>query len=298
MNRIISILIWIAISQIVSGQKVPSKIDRISSKRAVEKLISSLNNRFKEFTLISDSINIQSFFKLDFDKNGLTDLLAIGTLPFTVIRGDNTDTEFEYHTIVVMDHGKDSFQLISLTRGNNHHFAYPSIVNDSIVTLDQKALIFKFGDFIEFNPHPKIYEIEKIEYETTPCFGTCPVFRIIINKDKTGLFNASKYNSETEIPPFEIPGKAANSKEVKGVFRTVVREDSYSNIIELLNYIDFPKLNNNYSVNWTDDQSCTLTITYSNGQKKEIHDYGLIGTYGLDRLYQLFFELRFNQKWK
>ena len=119
-----------------------------------------------------------------------------------------------------------------------------------------------------------------------------------INKDKTGLFNAVKYNSETEIFPFEIPGKRGSSKEIKGVFRTVVTDNSYSNIIDLLNYIDFPNLKNNYAVSWTDDQRCTLTITYNNGQKKEIRDYGLIGTYGLDRVYQLFFDLRFNQKWK
>ena len=288
----------IVISQIVSGQKKLSKIDRLSSKQEVEKYIFSLSNRFGEFTLIADSLNIQPFSKIDFDKNGLTDLLAIGTFPVDVINGDDLIKGHEFHILVVMDYGKDSFQMISLTRGFIHHFVFPKIVNDSIITLNQKALIFKFGDFIEFNPHPKTYEIEKVEYQTAPCYGTCPVFRIEINKDKTGLFKASNYNSETEILPFESPGKPGNSKEIKGVFRTVVRENSYSNIIDLLNYIDFPNLKNNYSVAWTDDQSSTLTITYNNGQKKEIRDYGLIGTYGLDRLYQLFFELRFNQKWE
>ncbi|HEU5166063.1 MAG TPA: DUF6438 domain-containing protein [Chitinophagaceae bacterium] len=298
MKRIILISILIVISQIVSGQKKLSKIDRLSSKQEVEKYIFSLSNRFEEFTLIEDSLNIQPFSKIDFDKNGLTDLLAIGTFPIDDINGDDLIKEHEFHILVVMDYGKDSFQMISLTRGFIHHFVFPKIVNDSIITLNQKALIFKFGDFIEFNPHPKKYEIEKIEYQTAPCYGTCPVFRIEINKDKTGLFKASNYNSETEILPFELPGKPGNSKEIKGVFRTVVRENSYSNIIDLLNYIDFPNLKNNYSVAWTDDQSSTLTITYNNGQKKEIRDYGLIGTYGLDRLYQLFFELRFNQKWE
>ena len=297
MYRVILISILIVISQIVSAQKKLSKIDRINSKQEVEKLISSLNNRFEEFTLIADSLNIQPFSKLDFDKNGLTDLLAIGTFPLQIIAGDSIIKDYEFHNLVVMDYGKDSFQIINLTRGYSRGFVVPKIINDSIITLNQKALIFKFGDFIEFNPHPKTYQIEKIEYQTTPCFGTCPVFLIEINKDKTGLFKASKYNSETKIYPFEIPGRAA-PKEIKGVFRTVVREDSYSNIIELLNYIDFPNLKDNYSVDWTDDQSCTLTITYNNGQKKKITDYGLLGTYGLDRLYQLFFELRFNQKWK
>ena len=154
-------------------------------------------------------------------------------------------------------------------------------------TLQQKDLIFKFGDFIEFNKSPKTYKIEKIEYTTGMCFGTCPAFSIEINKDRKGTFKAEYYNTKTK-----------NSKEVNGTFKTDINEKSYSEIIGLLNYIDFPNLKDDYSVSWTDDQTCNLTITYNNGQKKKIKDYGLIGTYGLDRLYQLFFELRFNQNWK
>ena len=40
------------------------------------------------------------------------------------------------------------------------------------------------------------------------------------------------------------------------------------------------------------------TVTYDNGKVKSIRDYGLLGTYGLDRVYQLLFELRENQKWE
>ncbi len=52
-----------------------------------------------------------------------------------------------------------------------------------------------------------------------------------------------------------------------------------------------------YAVNWTDDQASILEITFDNGKVKKIYDYGLIGTFGLDRVYQLLFKLRENQKW-
>jgi hypothetical protein len=57
-------------------------------------------------------------------------------------------------------------------------------------------------------------------------------------------------------------------------------------------------LQNNYAVNWTDDQTCTLTITYNNEQTKTITDYGEIGTNGLRIIYDRLFALRKNQKWK
>ena len=148
-------------------------------------------------------------------------------------------------------------------------------------------LTFKYGDFVEYNSNPKSYSIEKIEYQTTMCYGTCPKFYISILKDKSSIFKAEAYNRELRNP-----------KEIKGVFNTTLSDTSFLEIINLLNYIDFPNLNDNYAVGWTDDQTCTLTITYDNGQTKAIKDYGLIGTYGLDKLYQLLFDLRFNQNWK
>ena len=87
-------------------------------------------------------------------------------------------------------------------------------------------------------------------------------------------------------------------KEVESFIKSIDKEKDYSKIVELLNYIDFPNLKDNYAVNLTDDQTCTLTIIYNNGKVKKIEDYGLIGTFGLDRFYSLMFELRFNQEWK
>jgi hypothetical protein len=88
------------------------------------------------------------------------------------------------------------------------------------------------------------------------------------------------------------------SKAVSGKFSTQINEKEFTEIIDLLNYIAFPNLKNEYAVSWTDDQSCTLKITYDNGATKKIDDYGMIGTYGLNRVYEMLYELRFNQKWR
>ena len=210
---------------------------------------------------------------------------------------------YDFVIFVVMNYGQDSLKLNRLTRRSFQDCSFPKILNDTLIryyfkpefdwtnkeqpSLQYIDLTYKYGDFIEYNSKPQNYSIEKIEYQTSMCFGTCPKFYISILRDKSAVFKAEIHNRESR-----------DSKEIQGVFSTTLRDTSFSEIINLLNYIDFPKLKDNYSVGWTDDQTSTLTVTYNNGQVKKIKDYGLIGTYGLDRLYQLLFALRFNQTWK
>ena len=146
--------------------------------------------------------------------------------------------------------------------------------------LSSDTLIFKFGDFIEEKNVAANYRIEKIDYSTTGCYGTCPIFEMSIDSNRTASYVATRFNKK------------------QGKFKATLDSFNYGQLINLLNYIDFEKLNSNYSVGWTDDQRCYLKITYDNGKTKTINDYGLIGTFGLSRVYQLLFNLRENQSWQ
>lgn len=308
-HKSLFIIIFSLFIQTTFGQNKEVDIDKLETKEDVELFIHSLDKTYEKFELksiaefngnyidvdfcrrISDSLEItDSFYKSDFDKNGLTDLLLIGDY-------------YDFNILVVMNYGKDSLKVNRLTRRISRDCVFPKIVNDTIIDLyyrtqpnwnskekfgvEKKSLTFKFGDFIELNENPTKNNIEKIEFKTSVCFGSCPSFQMIINQDITAVFIAEIYNRETR-----------KSEEIIGKFKTVLKEKSYTEIIDLLNYINFPELKESYSVNWTDDQTSNLKITYDNGKVKEISDYGLIGTYGLDRLYELFFELRFNQNWE
>lgn len=232
----------------------------------------------------ADSLGVKPWQKADFDNNGLSDLLVYGFWG-----GDP-------YLIAVIDEGKE-FVFRSLNRGfGDEYFPVIKTFDDrdflilnrgckfyrdcKIKIISTDTLIYKFGDFIEPNFKPSVYKIKKIEYSTTMCFGTCPVFELEINSDRTAKYNAIQYNDE------------------EGKFKTILDTARFNSIVSLLNYIDFPNLKDDYSVNWTDDQSCTLTITYDNGHKKSISDYGEIGTYGLQIIYKELFALRGNQKWK
>ena len=110
-----------------------------------------------------------------------------------------------------MDFGKDSLKLYQLTRRSFQDCAVPEILKigdqtfinyhyksepswrgkDQKSEIRNKILVYKFGDFIEYNINPKKYNIEKIEYQTTMCFGTCPKFSIVIDTDlKVNLTDA------------------------------------------------------------------------------------------------------------
>ncbi len=310
MKQSILILLIIFMGRNIFAQRIISKIDSFNNEKDVENLIHKLDEDYKEFKIkkirdfreehgenkfckqIADSLKIDnSFYMADFDNNGYTDLLVIGDY-------------YDFKIFVLMNYPNDSLKINRLTRRSFQNCTFPKIANDSIINyyyfsephifseekskLVKKDLIFKFGDFIEYNSKPNSYNIEKIEFQTTMCYGTCPQFFISIDKNKNGVFKAEYYNID----------KNKGKGEVKGKFKTIINSNDYDTIISLMNYIDFPNLENNYSVNWTDDQTSTLKITYNNGKVKEISDYGMIGTYGLDRIYSLLFDLRFNQNWK
>lgn len=278
-------------------------IDSIRTAQQIEKLILRIDKRFGDFKVnnkltfskkecqhLSDSLKVKPWTKADFDGNGLTDLLVVGSWSDPAILCIlDQDDHFELKRITRRTFQDCTFPLVdtnnNLTAIDYYFQSYPERGNwDNPKELEHKTLIYKFGDFIEANTSPNVHRIEKVEYSTTMCFGTCPVFKIEMNADKTATWNAEMYN--------EIANKV-----VKGNFKTKIDDQHFNEIIDLLNYIDFEKLNSSYAVSWTDDQTSTLTITYDGGKTKSISDYGLIGTYGLNRIYQLFFELRENQKW-
>ncbi len=130
--------------------------------------------------------------------------------------------------------------------------------------------------------------INKIEFLTTPCFGTCPVFSLEINANGTSFLNAESYNYENEDEQSEIVGK----------FKTVIAKDKFDKILKALKQIDFSCLEKENDKFYEDMTSYTLTLTYNDNQVKEYVDKTQENSDELNALYKLLFDLRFNQKWE
>lgn len=132
------------------------------------------------------------------------------------------------------------------------------------------------------------YDIERIEYFTSACFGICPQFKIEIDKDRKAVYTAIRFNFSQDF----------EALSPEGTFKAVIHERDYDLLLKKLNDIDFPTLQDDYKVGYTDAQTANLKIFYNNGQIKSMKDYGMRGTPELEEIYQWFSDLRKNQDWE
>ena len=290
-----------------------TKIDSLINETDVENFLIQADTLFKNFTVMkagdykskvhgadlsfckikADSLGItKSFYKADFDQNGYSDLLVTGT-------------DYNFNVVAIMTYPNNKFVTKNFHGDFSINCSFPKvdtingipvinyyyekqIYSDSTFStkMVRATLTYKLGGFIEYNGAVKSHSINKIEYKTFPCYGTCPIFSLVIDRKGTGLLNAEEFNI------------IKNSDTLKGKYTSTINQIQYKEITQLLNYIDFANLKGDYGVNASDMPGCTLKITYDNGKKKLIGDYGMMGSYGLQRVYALLADLRFNQQWK
>lgn len=243
------------------------------------------------------------FYKADFDNNGYTDMLLIGAIEQLGAQPQVWDPL----NLLILNYGGHTAKVIPITNGLFSPYLIPKLVvkggiplietssyeevfenNMILKRVISKTLTIRDSALIEYNPAPKNYHIQKIQLATSPCLGTCPMFEIHIDEDRNAIFLADDYNFSAE----------RDSKPEDEAFATKLDSTTYSEICNLLNYLDFPTLDDSYSVNYTDAASVELIVTYNGGKQKKIEDNGLNGTFGLRQLYKIFKALRYNQKWE
>ena len=228
----------------------------------------------------NDKLGRTKFLKIDLNGDGLTDLVVNGAYLFAVV-----------------DDGKGHFKTEFIDRGAFYESKYaladvyngsgtPKVIvrklshyGDDEIKLRYDTLVMGFNGFVEYNNITE-NDIEEVSLSTSGCFGECPVFDLTVGSDGTAVFNAIKYNDH------------------KGKLQCEIDSASLGKLFRLANYIHPRLLHNEYAVNWTDDQTARLTVTFKDGTTKIIKDYGMIGTFGLERLYNAISRLRKSQNWE
>jgi len=289
-----------------------TKIDSLVTEEQVKQFLVSTDAYYENFTVmkagdyrdthsdslfcksIADSLKIdKSFYKADFDQNGYTDLLVSGN-------------QYSFGVLVIMNHAKNKYTTTYLSGDAWRNSSFPKLDSiegipvidysfktprryhdtTSCVSLTKTTLIYRFGGFVEYNAAPVQHVISKVDYEAFGCWGTAPVFKMTVAMSGKGLLDAIDNN------------KDGKSLELKGKYSGTIKSTQYEQLTELLNYINFTNLLNDYSIWVSDMPEGVLKITYDDGKTIVIDDYGMQGTYGLQRVYGLLEELRFNQVWK
>ncbi|KIC64823.1 DUF6438 domain-containing protein [Chryseobacterium taiwanense] len=131
-----------------------------------------------------------------------------------------------------------------------------------------------------------------IEYEAGACFGSCPIFKITINPDRTAVLEAEHFNFSKEF------SKAEFSKPREGTFKATIKEEDYKKLTVLLDNLDVKNLDDKYgNRNVTDMATSYLRVNFADGASKQVEDYGKKGTEKLIEVYKFFEDLRHNQQW-
>ncbi|MBS7563820.1 hypothetical protein KHS38_05340 [Mucilaginibacter sp. Bleaf8] len=236
---------------------------------------------------IAKQWNIRSWEKADFNHDDKTDLLVY-------VYWYN-----QFYLFTVMDNGNNTFKTLWLTKDHYEpcQLAKPVMVENQqfllyyarkhrmksmtefIDTSTIDTLVYMKGNFVELNRKPAKYHIKSIKFRTSGCFGTCPIFELNIAADGTAKYVAEGYNPK------------------QGSFKGKLSPNRLQELLSLINYINIKKLQDNYQVNWTDDQTGNLSIQFTDGSTKSIRDYGMQGTFGLSLLYNMLSALRESETW-
>ena len=240
---------------------------------------------------ISPYESLKKWNKADFNNDGLTDLFVTmyeyGTRPLILVILATTTADYK---IIKLNSQRQACEFGYLDKSgklpliilNRKIFLNPKdkkAAKDT-VTADTLQYSTLSNNFIEIKKSHPAYTIESISLSTSECFGTCPVFSMMINNKGVVDYDAGDNNPQ------------------QGKFKTILPNKTKDTIFQYLNDIDFPNLKDNYAVAWTDQPTNTLTILYDNGKSKSIKDYGAKGNFGLMGLYGILFNLRYSEKWE
>ncbi|SDD92433.1 DUF6438 domain-containing protein [Niabella drilacis] len=265
------------ISRIRSVQQVVQLLCNIDSHYRQVKIPSALTFMDSDCQRIADSLKLTPWSKADLDNDGRTDLLIIINQPeHTILCVLDKGGHYELKTLN-RDIGSQScsFPVIA-HRGKTAYIKYirqPDRGTLEVIThFSPINIIFKYGDFIEENPKPAAYAIQKIEYATSGAFITVGETRLVIDARCSALLN--DHSSGT------------------------LRPEEFAELGSLLNYIKFEDLYEEYRAQASDQTTAIITITYDNGKTKTITDYGMTGTLGLNLLYQKLEALKRSIQWK
>lgn len=133
----------------------------------------------------------------------------------------------------------------------------------------------------------------KIEYDVGPCFGFCPIYKIIINADKTAILEAEHFNfSKGE-------GRGDLDKPREGSYRSIISKEDFDKLMTLADQANVKSLKGNYEDQRIMDASRTsLSIFFSDGSLKNIAMSAGEKPENLVKLVQYIIQLKEKQNWK
>lgn len=148
----------------------------------------------------------------------------------------------------------DSLKIFDLADSIWRGIKIRSITSDTLTLEIKDTIFFKYAK--------TNYKIDKAQtfdmiiVSTSACFGTCPISSTSIDKYGNFIFYGQDYNTKT------------------GLYKATTNQDLYRRIEKNFKKANIDNLDENYSANWTDDQTISVTFIKDNKIYKTVSDYG------------------------
>lgn len=269
-------------------------VAEIKTKQQAENLITGkfryMDFRYDSFTIYPADSAFDNFKEGDFNHDGVNDLLVFGKAKVTYRKETYTEDEI---VILLGDKKRprkaDFPYRIFFSGLGVRNVAYPKVIR--VDGKDHILIKYNHPDYQEapffydtlyvvndrmmpYCKHPDAHIPTRVEFRTDECYGSCPVFEMTINDNLDVTYHGIKH-----------VGKS-------GEYKLRADQEDWNYVAQLIRNLNVPTLEDNYFHGPTDQQTCFTTVVFKNGDKKNIQDYGMIGTFRLSILYSYFFELK------
>jgi hypothetical protein len=296
------------ISDLKADDEVFSFVNNVFSKIISSRTNTSYKSHLKKSNLdtiykyyrcagIPLNWNIKQWEKADFNNDGFMDLFILVNnsdqhnfplpdfAPSVILSLKDTgyklvQLNLDLRCLVNYPFKIDRQQLLLSFKIENQ-FIYDSLsktyLPTEIISLD--TLIYKFNNFIEYNVDSIFPAIQSVSFSHSFCMLPCPEYKISIDKSKN----------------ITLDGYA--NTPYRGHYRSIIAEDRFREIFDLLTYINPQKMKDRYGETGTDGPTAYLEIKFADGSIKEIEGAGWGGTNALQMIYTYFEAVYKNQRW-
>lgn len=277
-------ILFIISSVFITNCCIANKIDSLTTKKQVNDfLIENIDTFFHKYYAFGRNLGYgtDSFYKVDINSDGLTDLILDAHGYRSLIIIDLGGNKYDD----IPNYGYTYFKTIKVGKINALVY-YDSIWvsgTEKIGRID--TIICKYGKLFRYHPNKPKYKIQKLFYTAGGCYGTCPVFSIEIHQDGAAFLDAEAYNESKD-------------SIIKGKFAGQISDSMLRVIHDVINELDSEDLY--YKEPWesVDGAVAGLEIWYDSGKHitMGIPDGG--GTQGQNSVQRMFEELRFIDVWQ
>ncbi|WP_426491192.1 hypothetical protein [Hymenobacter sp. 102] len=286
--------------QVAAHKYVPGRIAAIKTDEQVLELIRPFGWEFEE-AVLGDSAaaayrpyrftrfavrGAQTWFKADFDHNGLPDLLVLARrkdIPFVFCVLDmgskfqvarnfaNGVRRRQPVARVVVRNGQDLLEYADFARWRGR--------GGKLTDRRTSLLSFVAGGFVEYNHRPVLCQVRQLTYESFYAYHQTVRTRIAVKGDSIQFWE-------------QCTDRLDSTRNSQAQQRKLLMPAQRQQLVQLLSYINYSALRNNYgSIHVNHTTHVELTVENEHGEKKSIDDLNGYGTMGLGRLYALLREL-------